>query len=119
MKLILTKEVSIISPKSPGIFHCLVKLITDKLFLKGLASIRPRPLTWVRGMCSGKLDKVGAVDIESAGRFKYILIKVYCTADPATEVDKESFKYVVRGWADCPYHGEGVEEVRQANLDKI
>lgn len=62
-----------------------------------------------------KLDKVPPVGIDAAGRFKYILIKVYVTTDPAKSPAKEQFKYVVRGYADCPYHGK----VQQFNWSVI
>jgi len=52
-----------------------------------------------------KLSKVQDVDIDSSGRFKYILIKLFSKNDPAKSPSTESFKYVVRGHADCPYHG--------------
>jgi len=53
-----------------------------------------------------KLAKVPDVDIDSSGRFKYVLIKVYVANDPAGSPSKEQFKYVVRGYLDCPYHGK-------------
>jgi hypothetical protein len=46
-------------------------------------------------MCS-KLDQVKNVDIDSGGRFKYILVKV---KDGANE------KYIVRGYRRAGYHG--------------
>lgn len=54
-----------------------------------------------------KLDKIQAADIDSGGRFKYILIKVYVvTFEPPVSAAKEKFKYVVRGYGDCPFHGD-------------
>lgn len=55
---------------------------------------------------SDKLSKVPEVDIDPKGRFKYILIKVYATNDPASSPSKEQFRHVVRGYGDCPYHGK-------------
>jgi hypothetical protein len=59
-----------------------------------------------------KLAKVPDVDIDSSGRFKYILIKVYSLTDPAGSPSKEQFKYVVRGYSDCPYHGNEREKIK-------
>ena len=45
---------------------------------------------------SGKLDQVQNVDIDSGGRFKYILVKI---SDGSRE------KYIVRGYRRAEYHG--------------
>ncbi len=45
---------------------------------------------------SGKLDQVQNVDIDSGGRFKYILVKI---SDGSRE------KYIVRGYGRAGYHG--------------
>ncbi len=48
---------------------------------------------------SGKLDQVQNVDIDSGGRFKYILVKI---SDGSRE------KYIVRGYGRAGYHGMSV-----------
>ncbi len=48
---------------------------------------------------SGKLDQVQNVDIDSGGRFKYILVKI---SDGSRE------KYIVRGYRRAGYHGMSV-----------
>ena len=48
---------------------------------------------------SSKLDQVQNVDIDSAGRFKYILVKI---SDGSRE------KYIVRGYRRAGYHGMSV-----------
>ncbi len=48
---------------------------------------------------SGKLDQVQNVDIDSGGRFKYILVKI---SDGSRE------KYIVRGYSRAGYHGMSV-----------
>lgn len=45
-----------------------------------------------------KLKSVESVKIDE-GTFKYILVKVY---DPDNE---DTFKFIVRGSCDAPYHG--------------
>ena len=45
-----------------------------------------------------KFDAIPTVDIDTEGRFKYILIKVYSGKD-------EEFKYITRGYAWAEYHG--------------
>jgi len=52
-----------------------------------------------------RLDKVADVKIDPSGKFKYILIKVYATDGDGKHVDENS-KLVVRGRADCPFHGD-------------
>ena len=44
-----------------------------------------------------KLDAVSNVDIDSNGRFKYVLIKLY--------IENES-KTIVRGYGWAEYHGK-------------
>ncbi len=57
---------------------------------------------------SGKLDQVQNVDIDSGGRFKYILVKI---SDGSRE------KYIVRGYARAGYHGMSVcASARLVNL---
>ena len=51
-----------------------------------------------------KLAQIPDVDIDPSGRFKYVLIKVYIDDVSATP-ETEKSKYVVRGYADCLYHG--------------
>lgn len=55
-----------------------------------------------------KLDQVDDVKIDETGRFKYILIKVFAKDENGKNVDTNS-KVVVRGRADCLYHGENVK----------
>ncbi|GLV38021.1 janus A [Carabus blaptoides fortunei] len=53
------------------------------------------------------LGQVADVDIDPAGVFKYILIKVY-----ATEVDGvEPEKMIVRGYKECPFHADIYDKV--------
>jgi len=69
-------------------------------------SIKIREMASASDPVEEKLARVASVAIDDVGRFKYILIKVYALNDPASSPSKEKFKYVVRGHADCPYHGD-------------
>lgn len=51
-----------------------------------------------------KLDQVADVKIDESGKFKYILIKVFAEDGEGKHVDTNS-KVVVRGRADCGFHG--------------
>ncbi|CAG7729698.1 unnamed protein product [Allacma fusca] len=62
-----------------------------------------------------KLNLVKDVDIDPQGRFKYVLVKVYID-DPASKED--TYKYVVRGYADCPFHADVYDRL-SATLRKI
>lgn len=50
-----------------------------------------------------KLEAIPLVDIDSEGRFKYILIKVYAKEQPD---GSEPSKLIVRGYARAEWHGE-------------
>ncbi|CAL8072101.1 unnamed protein product [Orchesella dallaii] len=67
-----------------------------------------------------KLDKVPDSKIDAKGKFKYILIKVYATDSEGKHVDDNS-KLVVRGRADCPFHGDILDKFQEetANLEGI
>lgn len=45
------------------------------------------------------MNSVAPCDIEASGRFKYILIVLTHKATKETKV-------IVRGYSDCPFHGE-------------
>ncbi|XP_028402916.1 14 kDa phosphohistidine phosphatase-like [Dendronephthya gigantea] len=51
---------------------------------------------------SAKLDQVEEVDIESGGRFKYILVKLK---------DGNNEKYIVRGYRRAAYHADIYDEI--------
>lgn len=51
-----------------------------------------------------KLEQIPDVDIDTQGKFKYILIEV---SDP----DTKEKKYIVRGYRDCSYHVDIFEKV--------
>jgi hypothetical protein len=51
------------------------------------------------------LANIPAVDIDSHGKFKYILIKA--------ELGSESL-YFVRGYSSCNYHAEVYEKFRES-----
>ncbi|CAL1272116.1 unnamed protein product [Larinioides sclopetarius] len=59
-----------------------------------------------------KLDSVESVKIDD-GTFKYILVKVY---DPDNE--DNVFKFIVRGDASAPYHGD-IYEVTTPDIEKL
>lgn len=46
-----------------------------------------------------KMDDIPEVDIDSEGKFKYILIKV-------EEKDSSKAKHIVRGYSWAPFHGK-------------
>lgn len=48
------------------------------------------------------MESLPPVHIDSSGRFKYILIEV------TEKKDKNNQKLIVRGYADCNYHGKFV-----------
>lgn len=54
-------------------------------------------------MVLAKLESVPCVDIEEAGIFKYVLIKVYGQEQPD---GTEPSKLVVRGYEDCEWHAD-------------
>lgn len=47
-----------------------------------------------------KMDDIPEVDIDSEGKFKYILIKV------EDKKDSSRVKHLVRGYSWAPYHGK-------------
>lgn len=51
------------------------------------------------------LGQVADVDIDPAGVFKYILIKVYAAEVGGVEPEK----MIVRGYKECPYHGKHIQ----------
>ena len=53
-----------------------------------------------------KLNRIKDSDIDPKGRFKYILAKVYVDDPTNKDISAELSKYVVRGYADCPFHGK-------------
>lgn len=53
------------------------------------------------------IDAVPQVDIDSEGRFKYILLKLWA----ADHKDEEDFKYLVRGYNRADWHSDIYEEV--------
>lgn len=55
-------------------------------------------------MCSSVLPHLSDVDIDSSGVFKYILLKI---TSPNME-GKLEHKVIVRGYADCAYHGKHI-----------
>jgi len=54
-------------------------------------------------MTAQNLEAVPLVDIDDQGIFKYILIKVF---GKETADCKEPSKTIVRGYADCTWHGK-------------
>lgn len=55
-----------------------------------------------KAMVEAKLDAIPVVDIDDAGRFKYILIKVY---GPEKSDGTEPSKLIVRGYKRAQWHG--------------
>ena len=51
-------------------------------------------------METSNLDQVEDVDIDTSGKFKYVLIKLY---HPDSE---EDYKYIVRGYKWAGFHGK-------------
>lgn len=56
----------------------------------------------IRQNMSTLIPSVKNVDIDPKGVFKYILLKI---TSPNVEGKMEE-KLIVRGYADCPYHGK-------------
>lgn len=54
-------------------------------------------------MSAEALAKVSLVDIDDAGIFKYILIKI---VGKENADGSEPSKTIVRGYADCKWHGK-------------
>ncbi|XP_073958131.1 14 kDa phosphohistidine phosphatase-like isoform X2 [Choristoneura fumiferana] len=61
-----------------------------------------------RRMSSASLEAVPKVDIDPAGVFKYILIKVH-----DKELSEEDSITVVRGYKRCNYHSDIYDEVQE------
>ena len=68
-------------------------------------NMKYRPLD-IYSMMSSKLDQVQNVEIDSSGRFKYILVKVG---------DGNNQKHIVRGYRRAAYHGMLLCFSRQQN----
>lgn len=51
-----------------------------------------------------KLELIPDVDIDSQGKFKYILIEV-------TDSETKEKKFIVRGYKDCSYHVDILDKV--------
>lgn len=51
------------------------------------------------------MDTIDNVDIDSSGKFKYILVKV-------TDEAGNDSKYIVRGYGRCEYHGMLLQTLR-------
>ncbi|KAG5869615.1 hypothetical protein JTB14_031793 [Gonioctena quinquepunctata] len=60
-----------------------------------------RRVLHLRNMASSLIAPVKDVDIDPSGVFKYILIKV---TSPNADGKLED-KLIVRGYAECPFHG--------------
>lgn len=58
-------------------------------------------LQQLRKMASTAIPQIKNVDIDPSGTFKYILIKVNSPDSDGKPLEK----VIVRGYADCGYHG--------------
>lgn len=63
---------------------------------------------FIRTMVDARLEAVPTVDIDAAGRFKYILIKVYGHQQPD---GSEPNKLIVRGYQRAEWHGKFLLDV--------
>ena len=64
--------------------------------------VGPTGLSILRRMASNVIPQIKNGDIDADGTFKYILIKV----TSPNEDGKLEDKLIVRGYAECPYHGK-------------
>lgn len=67
----------------------------------------------IRNMVDAKLEAVPLVDIDNAGRFKYILIKVY---GKEKADGSEPSKLIVRGYKRAEWHGMRIFVVVISNM---
>ena len=79
------------------------KYLEDQSKTDLISSPQLRGLHRTRNMTSqAVVDSVPQVDIDSDGRFKYILLKLWA----ANHKDEEDFKYLVRGYTRADWHSE-------------
>lgn len=97
----------VINKSMDMLLHKKIKCILIIQFFALLQSYMFRSLIFFRRMASALIPEIPEVDIDPDGVFKYILIKV---SSPNEKGELQN-KTIVRGYADCPYHGKFLQTV--------